>query len=695
MCHGEPVSARDAASRAASAGDDRLRRRGNLPVERCLAHADARFETLANDDGAPGRDKAARDLRRVRRDGPEVAALARRLATLDGARSVAGHAAALLALVGELGLVLPDIDAVPGEAATEGPALGALQALLAELAALDTTLGARRAPLTSFLGRLVEAIETVEVETPGPAAAGVRVLAIADARGLDFDHVFVIGLDDGSFPAPLSEDALLGDAARREINRHAPALIRAALGPAVQGAPLGRLLRASADRAAEDPFLFYLALSTAERRVVVTYPSRDERGDALVRSPFVDEVTAIAGDEVRTVASDGAPVVASAAGIGELLGAAVVAAVAGRPGALAAVGACLPRATLADVVGRILAARRRERYFLSDRERDAAAKDALADAFVGRLPADSARRERLQAMVWSASRLEELAACGFKFFAHRVLRLDVEPAGTESLDGREEGTLVHRLLEAVIRRCDPLPSEPDAAEAAARAVAAECHAVLAAETRAADPRLFELAWTRALEAVIELVRAECTVRSPRTRRLLEWPFRTSVRDPRPSAGAAPLALTLHGVLDRADLTLDADGRVVAASVLDYKNAKRGSEFTARLDPAGALGTTSFQIPIYALALATAPDLRWADDAEIRGGYVLMRSERKLVVRQLPPHLVGRGADGPGEPPSLARRIIALVDAAAAGRFDVEPRECSRFCDYRHICRYEPPPEEGE
>jgi hypothetical protein len=36
---------------------------------------------------------------------------------------------------------------------------------------------------------------------------------------------------------------------------------------------------------------------------------------------------------------------------------------------------------------------------------------------------------------------------------------------------------------------------------------------------------------------------------------------------------------------------------------------------------------------------------------------------------------------------VAERIIALVDEATAGGFDVDPRQCDDWCPYRTVCRY--------
>ncbi len=136
-------------------------------------------------------------------------------------------------------------------------------------------------------------------------------------------------------------------------------------------------------------------------------------------------------------------------------------------------------------------------------------------------------------------------------------------------------------------------------------------------------------------------------------------------------------------------------------MLDYKNTKRDADHGAKLDAERAMGSTSFQIPVYALALTASPALTWTPEAQIRGGYVLLRADRKARIRPLAPVFLTHDAEtrraiaDTGTPGPIASRAIELVQRAIDGRFDVEPNECSRFCDYRRICRYEPPPEEGE
>jgi hypothetical protein len=215
-----------------------------------------------------------------------------------------------------------------------------------------------------------------------------------------------------------------------------------------------------------------------------------------------------------------------------------------------------------------------------------------------------------------------------------------------------------------------------------------------------------LAWERAVEQLAEVARAEVDeelLRAPpaRAERRLEWPFRFVIADHRSVTPAERLDVGVVGTLDRADLALDAAGRVVGATVLDYKNGKQAAEYAGRIDAARAMGTTAFQIPVYALALRAQSDPPWAESAAIAGGYLLLRADRKRVTRELAaPYLVldpaarrAFAADDPQRP--VASRIVELVARAAEGRFDVDPTLCDRWCEYRHLCRYQPPPVEDE
>src|SRR5204863_8966942 len=133
---------------------------------------------------------------------------------------------------------------------------------LASLAALTRALGVPRVPLREFVRVLLAALETQRLEADA-APAGVHALGVLDARGLDFDVVYLLGMDDGTFPAPRGESPLWSDALKREANRAAAERLRRKLGPRAAGLPLGGLFRTAREASLEDPFLFFLALSMA------------------------------------------------------------------------------------------------------------------------------------------------------------------------------------------------------------------------------------------------------------------------------------------------------------------------------------------------------------------------------------------------------------------------------------------------
>src|SRR5439155_26107718 len=122
-------------------------------------------------------------------------------------------------------------------------------------------------------------------------------------------------------------------------------------------------------------------------------------------------------------------------------------------------------------------------------------KEALADAFVGRLGGDVAPlAARLAAMRWSPTRLGELGACGFKFYARRVLGLEEEDDPAVEVDARERGTLGHAVLGALFRTHPRLPADLEGARALGREFVAAVGAEAAGVIVAKDPALLDVTW---------------------------------------------------------------------------------------------------------------------------------------------------------------------------------------------------------
>jgi RecB family exonuclease len=660
------------------------------PLAECVTHRRAALSAVAAAD--PERRRAAEaEGARLEAAGTRLLGLIDTLRGLEGRRTVTGHVRTLRRTLRRLKLrPLPRDEVVPAAARRDARAFERFEETLATLAGVCRTLGMEPMPLADFIRLLVAALEPLEVEDPAERAGSVRALSVLDARGLDFDAVYLLGLDDGTFPAPRAESPLWPDAMKREASRLAAERLRGKLGARARGLALGGLLRTAREASLEDPFLFFLALSMAERELVLSYPAVNEKGNPTVPSPFVEEIRSCT--ELPEAVLDPTALVPTADAcceVAELIGRAALERWSAMPGAPADRLTSALAGARADLAGRVDAIdrraaieERRGRYFLSACGEPG--KSALADAFVGRLSADLGPLDaRLAALAWSPARLEALGACGFRFYARDVLGLaaDVDPLAEVGL--AERGTLVHAVLEGFLRAHPVLPAELEAARALGRTFLEHFREHAARAILAKDPALLSVAWRQVATAVDALVVLEHGAQLRRARdglvveRMLEAPVTRTLTDP---GGAM---LTIAGKPDRVDVLRQGD-QVRALRVLDYKASRKSADYAARLDPAKALGRTSFQVPVYLLgALGEVGAI--PADATLEGGYLVLFGERKEVVAEFTPQALDQ----------VVRRIAALVARARQGRFDVDPDPCDPYCPYRAVCRYERPPLEEE
>ena len=140
----------------------------------------------------------------------------------------------------------------------------------------------RRAPQATprefarYIAAVAEAGLREEEATGDGEASGVRVMAMHDAKGLEFDHAYVLGLHSARMPG-----------ARRRAPASIPdELLHEPLPPDSRDAHVAEMRR-----------LLALAMTRARTRLVLSYAARSDRGDEQPPSPFAEAARAALGAE--------------------------------------------------------------------------------------------------------------------------------------------------------------------------------------------------------------------------------------------------------------------------------------------------------------------------------------------------------------------------------------------------------------
>ncbi|MDD9872069.1 MAG: PD-(D/E)XK nuclease family protein [Deltaproteobacteria bacterium] len=268
----------------------------------------------------------------------------------------------------------------------------------------------------------------------GGEGGGVQVLAVTEARGLVFDHLFLLGLNRGHFPRSFSEDPLLPDALRRKLLELLPDI------PIKSRVP------------DEERYLFAQLLSAAPQ-VTLSWQEVSDDGKECNPSPLLAGLWSGAAADAETRA----PLVA-----GVLDAAREDAPAAPRPAhEVAAICGAARRADRSAHAAALEIALREQ----AGESAPAAQAAALAQARSAALreldpPLGDARRAQLGPFFGftgaqpgeevAVTRLEALARCPWQFFLERELNLTALPdvlAALPSVSPLDLGSLVHRILE--------------------------------------------------------------------------------------------------------------------------------------------------------------------------------------------------------------------------------------------------------
>jgi RecB family exonuclease len=146
-------------------------------------------------------------------------------------------------------------------------ALGAFEAALDATASALPDAGP--IPLAQFWKQASVALTLEQLRTEDRRRDVVHVVDVYEARQWELPVVFVCGLVERHFPQYHREDALLSDAARRRAG-----------------------LPTSADRQAEERFLFELATSRATEATILSYARFNDQGEKALPSFFLGDAEA-------------------------------------------------------------------------------------------------------------------------------------------------------------------------------------------------------------------------------------------------------------------------------------------------------------------------------------------------------------------------------------------------------------------
>jgi len=566
-------------------------------------------------------------------------------------------------------------EAAPEIAARDLAALDQLKRALRGLLTAQALLGALADPddvdAERFLDELRALIAGVLVER-GPSRAGqVLVTTVTDARGLPHRHVFIPGLSEGIFPPALAEDPLYLDTERRALSA------------------AGVRLETAAERAADEG-LFLQLIGQASQTLTLSRPTVQD-GAPWIASHLWRAVAQTLADADEIVQACRVPLnaVAGPDEAASLAEAALAAANGLSAPTLAPNSAALYnwlRAAQPAFWGRINRARQAELSRMSRRPHD---------RYSGRL-----RDPRLIAhaaaavgpgRVWSASQFNDLGACGFRFFAKRLLRLEALEEPEDALDAAVLGTINHAVLEAAYREIgqrglDIAPENLDAALAALHAAAGPLLDAAPQTYRFTADARWEQERAALLRRLEALVRQDFSDSSPvravsaalRRPYLLEMALAADNRLAAVSVeiDGALEDLCVAGYIDRMDAVDD------GVIVIDYKTGSKTipvSEMRAG---------RNFQMMVYLLAAQRVLEAQLSTDTPRRvlGGLFWHISTRKASGDM---HL-----DDPNSAAALDEARAHLgrcISAARRGDYSVAPRKlengrCAAYCEFAQLCR---------
>jgi ATP-dependent helicase/nuclease subunit B len=536
-----------------------------------------------------------------------------------------------------------------------------VEAALGRMSILDD-LGV---PVSLSLGRATLA---AELEVPAPQTSrfgrGILVAPVGAVVGLSLDLLYVVGMNDGIFPARPPDDVLIPDHEREEAEPDGAVPLRGA--------------KAAANR--RD----YLAALAGATTSVLSFPRGNQRDGRAMRPSrwLLDSLAVLAQWPSRLYSSelDSVPERERYQVAQSYIGA-----VAG-PGAAMS----MEDRDLRSLVHWDRDGHRMEEHWL------AAAVPRLARGFAfvagsrggftrfnGNLGGTGPTEELVPPML-SSSRLETFAQCPRKYFFESVLGVQPRPTSLQLLavDRMDRGTLIHQILETFVRSQLELGDGGDEGGGdegggdEGGGAFGEQRLLQVAEAAMDEFEAAGLSGPRSVWALEKRrIRRDLSTFAEADRRwrhslgattvAVEWPFGFEGSDPVSMAVPNGQRVHFRGKIDRIDAT-HSGGRIVT----DYKTGD--PERFKKIEEDHFLGNRSVQLALYGLAVAGGDD-------PVRVEYWFVSQKGKFT---------RLGFDyTAADSLRLSELVSAYTGTMARGHFPAnpgDPRQCGN-CPYDSVC----------
>ncbi len=527
-------------------------------------------------------------------------------------------------------------------------------------------------PTTSeFMHAVQSVLENASVPSGRFQRNGPAIVSVMAARGLNFDVVVVPGLIDGYFPAKPSEDPILTENERVEINK------------LLGGTPQKPLTLKTLRRYDEERLLFKIATSCASKCLVLSYPRLEPYSmREHLPSPFLYAVIGTLEGKEPIPERLATSTILRYIPLSRIAPEDPTRALTRREFEVAIAAEGLNRRKITSIVDFLSTEKDLTRIIEAEAKRWGKPEFTQFD---GMLTSEDARQRlardhSIEARAISPTAFETYARCPFKYFLSYILSVEPapEPADLTTLDPALRGELVHSILyeffsDLVEKRGRPLRLKQSDWNLLKRIAKRKFE-----EYATINVFPYTMIWESEKSRIMEHLETffEDTLKDeaylPAYFELM-WGYDKSYEGAMPRDVYLEMGkrkIHLCGRIDRIDLSKDG----TQARVVDYKTGK------ARVEHDDFNGGRNLQLPMYILAArAFFESLARPVEITYAAYFFLMEEPRKREIRFHTQILGERWKD-------FETLIGTIVNGIENGYFFAVPdRYSCSYCDFREIC----------